>query len=239
MFLPPPTWPLWVIFDHLRAGRGSSAQPDERKYRAQSGSSASGRCRRQDPSERPAADVNSPHLCELESTPTRPLFRPFATLLTLCLATAVSYNKIGDVPVARGNLPEALKSCRGELAITERLAQADVSECHHGVLRADFIGDVRSLLAPRSRPPCLSSTSLPQLLCLNFSVLNRARSLEPELLTQTDARSRLPAVAERSLACSPAVRQLRHLRSQRLPGCRDFADCRVAPQPARSHATLA
>ena len=35
------------------------------------------------------------------------------------------YNKIGDVLVAQGNLPEALKSFRDGLAIRERLAQAD------------------------------------------------------------------------------------------------------------------
>jgi tetratricopeptide (TPR) repeat protein len=38
---------------------------------------------------------------------------------------SVSYNKIGDVLVAQGNLPEALKSYRDELAIADRLAKAD------------------------------------------------------------------------------------------------------------------
>jgi hypothetical protein len=37
----------------------------------------------------------------------------------------VSYNEIGDVLVAQGNLPEALKSFRDGLAIRERLAQAN------------------------------------------------------------------------------------------------------------------
>jgi hypothetical protein len=37
----------------------------------------------------------------------------------------VSYNKIGDVLVAQGNLAEALKSFRDGLAIRERLAQSD------------------------------------------------------------------------------------------------------------------
>jgi len=37
----------------------------------------------------------------------------------------VSYNKVGDVLVAQGNLTEALKSFRDGLAIVERLAQAD------------------------------------------------------------------------------------------------------------------
>jgi len=37
----------------------------------------------------------------------------------------VSYNKIGDVLVAQGNLPEALKSFRDGLAIRDRLAKAD------------------------------------------------------------------------------------------------------------------
>jgi tetratricopeptide (TPR) repeat protein len=38
---------------------------------------------------------------------------------------SVSYNKIGDVLVAQGNLAEALESFRDGLAIRERLAQAD------------------------------------------------------------------------------------------------------------------
>ncbi|MGP0093251.1 MAG: hypothetical protein ACLPKB_25400 [Xanthobacteraceae bacterium] len=38
---------------------------------------------------------------------------------------SVSYNKVGDVQVAQGNLPEALKSFRDSLAIRDRLAQAD------------------------------------------------------------------------------------------------------------------
>jgi len=37
----------------------------------------------------------------------------------------VSYNKVGDVLVAQGNLPEALKSFRDSLAIRDRLAKAD------------------------------------------------------------------------------------------------------------------
>ena len=37
----------------------------------------------------------------------------------------MSYDKIGDVLVARGNLAEALTSFRDGLAIAERLAQAD------------------------------------------------------------------------------------------------------------------
>jgi hypothetical protein len=38
---------------------------------------------------------------------------------------SVSYNKIGGVLVAQGNLPDALKSFRDGLAIRDRLAQAD------------------------------------------------------------------------------------------------------------------
>ncbi|PPC98054.1 MAG: hypothetical protein CTY36_11050, partial [Methylocystis sp.] len=38
---------------------------------------------------------------------------------------SVSYNKVGDVLVAQGNLPEALKAFRDSLAITEKLAKAD------------------------------------------------------------------------------------------------------------------
>ena len=37
----------------------------------------------------------------------------------------MSYNKIGEVLVAQGNLPEALKSYRDGLAIRDRLAKAD------------------------------------------------------------------------------------------------------------------
>ena len=37
----------------------------------------------------------------------------------------MSYDRIGDVLVAQGNLPEALKSFRDGLAIADRLAQAD------------------------------------------------------------------------------------------------------------------
>jgi tetratricopeptide (TPR) repeat protein len=37
----------------------------------------------------------------------------------------VSYEKVGDVQVAQGNLAGALKSYRDSLAITERLAQSD------------------------------------------------------------------------------------------------------------------
>ena len=38
---------------------------------------------------------------------------------------SVSYNKIGDVLVAQGNLPEALKSFRDGLSIADRLAKSD------------------------------------------------------------------------------------------------------------------
>jgi len=38
---------------------------------------------------------------------------------------SASYNNIGDVLVAQGNLADALKSFRDSLAIRERLAQAD------------------------------------------------------------------------------------------------------------------
>jgi hypothetical protein len=38
---------------------------------------------------------------------------------------SVSFNKVGDVLVAQGNLPEALKSYRDSLAIRDRLAKSD------------------------------------------------------------------------------------------------------------------
>ena len=37
----------------------------------------------------------------------------------------MSYDKVGDVLVAQGNLPEALKSFQASLAIGDRLANAD------------------------------------------------------------------------------------------------------------------
>jgi hypothetical protein len=37
----------------------------------------------------------------------------------------VSYNNVGDVLVAQGNLPEALKTFRDGLAIADRLAKSD------------------------------------------------------------------------------------------------------------------
>src|SRR5258708_34805591 len=50
---------------------------------------------------------------------------PYTTVLRCDLS--VSYNKIGDVLVAQGNLAEALKSFRDGLAIRDRLAEADPS----------------------------------------------------------------------------------------------------------------
>lgn len=40
-------------------------------------------------------------------------------------ALAVAYNRVGDVLVAQGNLPEAFESYRDCLAIVNRLAKAD------------------------------------------------------------------------------------------------------------------
>jgi hypothetical protein len=37
----------------------------------------------------------------------------------------VSYDRVGDVQVAQGNLPKALKSFRDGLVIKDRLAKAD------------------------------------------------------------------------------------------------------------------
>ena len=37
----------------------------------------------------------------------------------------MSYNKVGDVQVAQGDLPAALTSYRDSLAISDRLAKAD------------------------------------------------------------------------------------------------------------------
>ena len=43
----------------------------------------------------------------------------------------MSYDKVGDVQMAQGNLPEALKSYRDSLAIRERLAKSDPQQ--HGL----------------------------------------------------------------------------------------------------------
>jgi hypothetical protein len=44
---------------------------------------------------------------------------------TCSVSRPLLYNKIGDVLVAQGNLPEALNSFRDRHAIAERLAKAD------------------------------------------------------------------------------------------------------------------
>ena len=71
---------------------------------------------------------------------------------------SVSYDRIGDVLVAQGNLPEALKSFRDGLAIRHRLADADPD--HAGSQRDlsvsyDRVGDV--LVAQGDLPEALKS----------------------------------------------------------------------------------
>ena len=70
----------------------------------------------------------------------------------------MSYNKIGDVLVAQGNLPEALKSYRDGLAIAERLAKADPGNAgwqRDLSVSYDRIGDV--LVAQGNLPEALKS----------------------------------------------------------------------------------
>jgi hypothetical protein len=45
-------------------------------------------------------------------------------------ALSVSYNKVGDVQMAQGNLPAALTSYQAGLAIAERLAKSDAVPIH-------------------------------------------------------------------------------------------------------------
>jgi tetratricopeptide (TPR) repeat protein len=71
---------------------------------------------------------------------------------------SVSYDRVGDVLVAQGNLPEALKSFRDGLAIRERLARADPGNAgwQRGLsVSYDRIGDV--LEAQGNLPEALKS----------------------------------------------------------------------------------
>ncbi len=71
---------------------------------------------------------------------------------------SVSYNKVGDVLVAQGNLPEALKSFRDSLAIRDRLAKADPGNAgwqRDLSVSYDKIGDV--LVAQGNLPEALKS----------------------------------------------------------------------------------
>ena len=70
----------------------------------------------------------------------------------------MSYNKVGDVLVAQGNLPEALKSFRDGLAISERLAKADPNNAgwqRDLSVSYNKIGDV--LVAQGNLPEALKS----------------------------------------------------------------------------------
>ncbi len=71
---------------------------------------------------------------------------------------SVSYNKVGDVLVAQGNLPEALKSFQGSLAIADRLAKADPNNAgwqRDLSVSYDRVGDV--LVAQGNLPEALKS----------------------------------------------------------------------------------
>jgi tetratricopeptide (TPR) repeat protein len=71
---------------------------------------------------------------------------------------SVAYEAVGDVLMAQGNLPEALKSFRDALAIAERLAKADLSNAgSQRVLMVSYnrVGGV--LLAQGNLPEALKS----------------------------------------------------------------------------------
>ena len=71
---------------------------------------------------------------------------------------SVSYDKVGDVQLAQGNLPEALKSFRDGLAIRDRLAKADPGNAgwqRDLSVSYDKVGDV--LVAQGDLPEALTS----------------------------------------------------------------------------------
>ena len=70
----------------------------------------------------------------------------------------MSYDKVGDVLVAQGNLPEALKSYPRRLAISDRLAKADPGNAgwqRDLSVSYDRVGDV--LVAQGNLPDALKS----------------------------------------------------------------------------------
>ena len=72
---------------------------------------------------------------------------------------SVSYDRVGDVLVAQGNLPEALKSYQGSLAIADRLAKADPNNAgwqRDLSVSYNKVGDV--LVAQGNLPEALKST---------------------------------------------------------------------------------
>ncbi len=71
---------------------------------------------------------------------------------------SVSYNRVGDVLVAQGNLPEALKTFRDGLAISDRLAQSDPDNAgwqRDLSVSYDRVGDV--LVAQGNLPEALKT----------------------------------------------------------------------------------
>ena len=74
--------------------------------------------------------------------------------------SVVSYDKVGDVLVAQGNLPEALKTYRDALAITDRLAKSDPGNAgwqRDLSVSYNKIGDV--LVAQGNLPEALKPTA--------------------------------------------------------------------------------
>ena len=70
----------------------------------------------------------------------------------------MSYDKVGDVLVAQGNLPEALKSFQAGLAIADRLASADKGNAgwqRNLSVSYNKVGDV--LVAQGNLPEALKS----------------------------------------------------------------------------------
>ena len=71
---------------------------------------------------------------------------------------SVSYDNVGDVLVAQGNLPEALKSYRDSQAIADRLAKSDPGNAGWQLdlsVSYDKVGDV--LVAQGNLPEALKS----------------------------------------------------------------------------------
>jgi hypothetical protein len=94
---------------------------------------------------------------------------------------SVSNNKIGDVLVSRGNLPEALKSYRAGLAIAERLAGTDTGNAERqrclfrtrgsatSFLRKAIFLPHSNSIAPASTGWFLSETAIRQMRIYNAS----------------------------------------------------------------------
>jgi tetratricopeptide (TPR) repeat protein len=66
---------------------------------------------------------------------------------------SVSYSKIGDVLVAQGNLPEAMRYYRDGLALVERLANADPGNARWQSDLPAFYSKIGAVLRAQGRLP--------------------------------------------------------------------------------------